>query len=134
AASNFTGKRSAHQARALGIELPAGNQVLHGVSVIAAAEPDGLVETMRLFHFLHIDLDAESGFVGHGDLSACDAQRLLGEALPILPDPVSVDGSDLTRSGGGYVREHGERDVEVIVGVRTPGQAPGMAQLGHTYG
>ena len=37
-------------------------------------------------------------------------------------------------SGGGDVGEHGERDVEVVVGVGAPGEAPFAAELGHADG
>ncbi len=36
--------------------------------------------------------------------------------------------------GGGDVGEHGERDVEVVVGVRAPGEAPLAAELGDSDG
>ena len=51
----------------------------------------------------------------------CSGSR--GEPLAVLPDPVRVERRDLARGGGADLGEHRERDVEVVVRVRAPGQA-----------
>ena len=69
------------------------------------------------------------GFFGTSHQAADDLQRLLRQALAVLPDPVRVDRGDAARRGGADVREHRQRDVEVVVRVRAPGQAPVAAGL-----
>src|SRR5215510_668131 len=81
---------SAHQARALVVESPAGDQVLHGLGVIAGAERVLLVEAMRRLDLRHVDLHPETGPIRNGDQAALDLQRLPGQALAVLPDPVRV--------------------------------------------
>src|SRR3954471_1374085 len=110
-----------HQARTLVVEGPAGDQVLHGNSVIAGAESMLLVEVMRGVDGGPVDFDTQARPLRHGDLAALDLERLLGQRLAVLPDPVRVDRGDLAGGGGADMGEHGERDVEMVVGVRTPG-------------
>jgi hypothetical protein len=70
------------------------------------------------------------GFIRHLHQAVDDAQRLPGQALlPFLPDPVRVDRGDLARRGGGGVREHRQRHVEMVVRMRAPGQAELVAHL-----
>ena len=57
----------------------------------------------------------------------------LVSALAVLPDPVGVDRGDLAGRGGADVGEHRERNVEVVVGVRAPGQAAVAAGLGDAH-
>ena len=73
------------------------------------------------------------GFFGTSTQAALDLQRLLRQALAVLPDPVRVDRGDAPGRGGADVREHRERDVEVVVRVRAPGQAPVAAGLRHAH-
>ncbi len=83
---------------------------------------------------LLVEGDAEARRVRQGDLAADDAQRLLGEPLQaLLPDPVRVQG--VVRSGRrrAAVGDHGQRDVEVVVGVAPPRQAHCVAQLGDAH-
>ena len=73
------------------------------------------------------------GRSGTCELAVDDLQRVFGEALAVLPDPMRVDRGDFARRGRGHVGEHRQRDVEVIVGVRAPGEAPLAAELGHAH-
>lgn len=50
------------------------------------------------------------------------AQRFTGKALAVLPDPVGVDCGDLARCRSRHLGEHRQRNVEVVVRMRTPGQ------------
>jgi hypothetical protein len=47
---------------------------------------------------------------------------------------VRVQGGDLAGRGRTDVGDHRQRDVEVVVGVRTPGQAEVVAELGDAHG
>ena len=59
-----------------------------------------------------------------------DLERLFRQTfLILLPDPMRVQCGDLPRRGGSDMGEHGQRDIEMIVGVRAPGQPPFMAHL-----
>src|SRR5450830_1520185 len=120
-----------HEAGFFIVELPARNQVLHGDGVVPRTESLGLVQRVGGHDLLHVDLDAEARRRWHVDHAADDLERIAREALPVLPDPVRVDGSDVARRGGGNLREHRQRNVEVVVGMRTPGQAPFVAHLRH---
>ena len=71
------------------------------------------------------------GRSGTVELAVNDLQRVFGEALAVLPDPMGVDRGDFAGRCRGYVGKHCERDVKVIVGVRAPGEAPLAAELGH---
>ena len=102
--------------------------------VIARAEAHALIERVGFLDFRHIEFDAEARRFGNGNPSAFDPEGLFGQALAVLPDPVRIDGGDLAGRRGGHVREHGQGNVEVIVGVRAPGQAPLVAQLRHAHG
>src|SRR5450830_817702 len=62
-------KRSAHQARALVIEAPAGNQELHGHAVIARPQAHALVAFVGLGHGVHVDLHAQARFGRHLDVT-----------------------------------------------------------------
>src|SRR3984885_13663932 len=82
---------------------------------------------------LQVDLDAEAGASGQLDFSMDDGERLSGQALAVLPDPMRIDGGYLTRSSRSHMGEHGQRNVEVIVGVRSPSEAPVAAKLRHPH-
>src|SRR5262245_18759596 len=73
--------RSAHERRALGIELPVRDQALHRHGVLARAEAMLAVELVRLLDLAHVELDAQAWFLRHLHVAADDAQRLLREAL-----------------------------------------------------
>src|ERR1700755_1521912 len=107
-----------HHARPLRIETPARNQELHRRRIIARAEPMLLVEVVRPLDFRHVDLDAETGPLGHRDLSSHDPKWLSVQPLAVLPDPVRIDGGDAPWRGGRYMRHHRERNIEVIVRMR----------------
>src|SRR6516164_3266682 len=82
---------SAHQTGALVIEPPAGDQVLHCVGVITGAQSVLLVKAMRRLDLGHVDLHPETGPIGNGNHAAHNLQRLLRQALSVLPDPVRID-------------------------------------------
>src|SRR6516225_12170662 len=70
----------AHQAGALVIEPPAGDQVLHCLGVIACAQSVLLVKAMRRLDLRHVDLHPETGPIGNGNHTAHNLQRLLRQA------------------------------------------------------
>src|SRR6516225_781590 len=86
---------------------------------------------MRRLDLRHVDLHPETGPIGNGNHAAHNLQRLLRQALSVLPDPVRIDRGDLARRGRGDMREHRQRNVEMVVGMRSPGQAPLAAHLGN---
>ena len=88
---------------------------------------------MGLLHLHHVQLHTQAWLLGHLHVAAFDLQWLLGQALAVLPYPVRVNGGDLARRGCAHMREHGQRDVEVVVGMGAPGQAKRLAQLRHTH-
>src|SRR5438105_2916859 len=88
---------SAVERGALRIECPAWNQVLHRHRVIARAQAVLQVEMVRSFDLDHVELDTEAGLLGHRHETPLDLQRLLGQALPVLPDPMRVDRGDPRR-------------------------------------
>src|ERR1700691_5844983 len=100
----------AEEAGALGMEGPARYQVPHRGSVVTLSQAQLLVKRMRGLNALQVDLDAQPGTGGQLDFAVDDGERLLGQALAILPDPVRIDGCYLSRSSGRYMGEHGERD------------------------
>src|SRR5665213_495571 len=96
-------RSSAYQAGSFVVELPAGNEELHGCGVVARCGSDACVEGVGLFYLLHVDLDAETWFIRNCEFAVDDAERVLCYALAVLPDPVSIDCGDLAGRGGGYV-------------------------------
>ena len=89
---------------------------------------------MRSLDGGHVEIDTEARPIRQANRAGFDAQRLLREPLAVLPDPVRVDGGDAARRRGGYVSEHGERNVEVVVRVRPPREAPVAAGLRNAHG
>src|SRR3954453_3749675 len=82
------------QARSLRIELPSWHEELHLRGVVARPEAVLLVEPMRFLDLGQVDLDAEPRTIRHHHRPARDPERLLRQPLPVLPDPVRVDGGD----------------------------------------
>jgi len=74
-----------------------------------------LVKPVSFLNPLEINLDPKPWPVWNAHLPVHDLERVLRKPLAILPDPVSVDGSDFSRGRGRGVRDHGERDIEVII-------------------
>ncbi len=90
---------------------------------------------MGLLHLLHIDFDTETRLLRHCDGAVHDLQRLLGQSLDaLLPDPVCIQCVVEARNSGADMCHHGQRDVEVVVGVRAPGITEIMTHLCHTHG
>src|SRR3974390_2157890 len=84
---------------------------------------------MRRIELLEIELYSQSGPLRHSDLTRDDPEWLFCQPLSVLPNPMGVDRRDAAGSGGSDLREHGQRDVEVIVGMRPPGEPKFPAQL-----
>jgi len=55
---------------------------------------------MSLGQLIHVQFDTQPGFLRHLHTTVNDLQRRFGEALAVLPDPVGVDGGNVTRRGG----------------------------------
>src|SRR5581483_4214464 len=121
-----------YEAGTLVVKGPAGDQELHGDRVVARAESVILIQRIGRFDGHVIDLDAKPGTIGNRDLATLDLERLARQRLAILPDPMGVDRGDLARGGGTNMGEHGKRNIEMVVGVRAPGQPVVAAGLGHT--
>src|SRR5207302_3579264 len=124
---------SAHKAGTLIVELPARDQVLHGDRIVARPERFLLVHAVVLLELRHIDLDAQARFLRHRHLSPDDLERLERQLLALLPDPMCIDRSDVARSGRRAMREHRERNIEMVVRMRTPGKSPLVAKLRDPY-
>src|SRR5277367_6683670 len=92
------------------------------------------MQRMSRFEPLQVDLDAETGTVWELDRPIDDLERLPGQTLAVLPDPMSIYSGYVSRSCRRYMGKHGQRDVEVIVGVRSPGEAPVAAELRYAHG
>src|SRR3569623_1992868 len=119
----------ADHAGLLGIERPVRNQELHGDSIVARAKSMLFVKLMCFLDHDHVVLDTEAMPLWHTHQSTFDLRRLLGEALAVLPVPMRIERGYAPRRGGADLRKHGERDVEMIVGMRAPCQAPFVTNL-----
>jgi len=83
---------------------------------------------VRFFDLHQIDLDTEPGRCGTCN-QTCSTSAAHGQSLAVLPDPMRVDR--VTRPGAAprHVREHRQRDVEVIVGMRAPTSGPSRGSI-----
>src|SRR5690606_29343550 len=97
------GRSVADETGTLAVERPTGDQILHRGGVVAVAQPVLHVQPVRGLDPLLVDLDAQPRSVRQRDPPVLDAQRIAGEALAVLPDPVRVDGGDLAGRRGGDV-------------------------------
>ena len=88
---------------------------------------------MRRPDFVHVGGEAEAGLFGDADFAVDDLVVVVAEVLPVLPDPVGVERGDLAGAGGGRLAEDGERDVEVVVRMASPGETPVVEDLSHSY-
>lgn len=100
-----------------GVEGPARYQILHGHGIVARAQAVLQIKLMCRFHCVHVQLDAQTWCRGDIDHAALDLQRLFREVLPILPNPMRVNGRDFARRCRSAVREHGQRNIKVVVGM-----------------
>src|SRR6185437_2571016 len=98
----------ADHARALVIELPSWQEKLHCTRVIANTQPSLIVERMRTFHLLQIDLHTQPRTLWNPNAAIFNPQRLSRKALPILPYPVRIDGGNSSWRCRGHVRHHRE--------------------------
>src|SRR4051794_25735605 len=78
---------SSDEGGTLRVEGPPGHKVLHRDAVVAGAEAVLAVQPVRFLDLGHVEFDAQARLLRHPDQAALDAQRLLGQALPVLPDP-----------------------------------------------
>src|ERR1035441_10158460 len=124
---------SSHQAWPPGIELPVGNEALHGDGVIARAKGLTIVEVVRALDSIEVEFNAEAGSLGHCNHAVLDLERIACQLLSVLPDPMRVHGRDSARCGRGDMRDHGERDIEVVVGVRAPSESVIATSLRHMH-
>src|SRR3954447_5942671 len=92
-----------------------------------------LIKLMRGLDLLGVDLDSEARAVRNTDFAVDNLKRLLREPLPILPNPVSINGGDFPRSGGSRMGNHGKGDVEVVVRMGAPCETPFVTHLSHAY-
>lgn len=124
--------RLSYHARAFIVECPVRDQILHRHRIVACPQTVFLIQLMGLHDLIHIQLNPQPRRRRHLHHATFDLKRLLSKTLiTFLPYPVGVDSSDRARRSGGDVREHRQRDIEVVVGVRTSGQAKLMAHLRH---
>src|SRR5450759_4395858 len=87
------------------------------------------IQQVRLLDLVEVERYSKTRRLGHPDHAPGDHERLARESLTVLPDPVRVDRCNLTGRRGGRVSKHRERDVEMIVRVRTPRKAEVAAHL-----
>src|SRR5438105_10910699 len=76
--------RSAYQAGSLGVEFPVGNQVLHGLGVVARSQRELLIQLVRFLDLSQVDVDAETGPVGDSQETVNNPKRLFRQALAVL--------------------------------------------------
>src|SRR5262245_66659887 len=106
---------SAHKRRARRVEFPLRNQKLHGNRVIPRTQTHAFVTAMRGIDLRHVYLDAETWPLRDLNRTLDDLERVFGQPLAVLPDPVRVNCSDLAGRGCSDVSKHRKRDVEMIV-------------------
>ncbi|VDZ52475.1 Uncharacterised protein [Serratia odorifera] len=88
---------SAAKRRALAIELPAGNQILHCQRIVACAARQRLVQPVRLFQRRPVKLDAQPRPIRQGNFAVDNLQRVVSQVLTFLPDPVGINGGRIAR-------------------------------------
>ncbi|RLR17528.1 hypothetical protein D8L93_08495 [Sodalis-like symbiont of Bactericera trigonica] len=87
------------------------------------------VKRMGLHDTVHIQLHAKPRRWRHRHLAAANFQRRLGQVLiTLLPNPVGIDGGNVTRRGGGHMGKHHQPDVEIVILVRDPHVSPAASQ------
>ena len=101
----------------LGVEGPVVDQELHGNGIVAIVQTLFEVKLMRALERIDVELDAESWLLRNLDLAILDLERIFGELLAFLPNPVGVNGGDFPRSCSSAMRKHRQGDVKMIVGV-----------------
>ena len=89
------------------------------------------IKLVGSFNGLHVEFHSQARLSGYLNHAVLDLQGILGEVLPILPNPVRVDGGHFARRCRCTVREHGQRHIEVIVGMRAPSEVVHLTQLRH---
>ncbi|CAH0204535.1 hypothetical protein SRABI106_01607 [Rahnella aquatilis] len=79
---------------------------------------------------IHIDLHAQPRFFRHFDFPVHNLQRLFGQALvAFLPDPVRIYRCRFTRYGCTDMGKHRQRNVEMVIRMAAPRQAPLITKL-----
>jgi hypothetical protein len=125
----FSSTLLTHKRRPLGVKCPVRNQKLHGDGIITRAEPHLVVALVSQFDLCHINFYTQAGLIRNADETFNNFERLFGQALALLPNPMSVNRGDLARRGGGNVGEHRQRNIEMVVRMGSPGEAPISAHL-----
>ena len=123
----------ANHARALGIELPSWQEKLHRTRIIARTQPHFIVERMCAFHLLQIDFHSEPWTLWNLNPAIFNPKWLSCKPLSILPNPVGIDSRYSSRRRRRHMRKHRERNIEVVVRVRPPGQSPLVTELRDTH-
>ncbi len=106
---------------------------MHLRCIVARAQCLRLVELMRPLDGIEIEIDAKARALRHSQHAIADQKRIERETLPILPDPVRVNGRDGAGRGGRYMRNHRQGNVEVVVRVRAPSEPIVAAHLRDAY-
>ena len=89
--------------------------MLHAQRVVARAQSVDQIKLMRLVYRVHVKVHTETGLLWQCNLAIHNFQRIFGQALAVLPNPVGVYGRDPARCGGCDLREHGQRYIKVVV-------------------
>ena len=108
---------STHHARFFVIELPTGYEVLHGLCIVTRTQAMLQIQLMRFFNFHHIELNTQTRLLWHLHMAIHNLQGFLRETVTVLPNLMGVNGRDLARRGCCHVREHGQRHIEMVVGM-----------------
>ena len=75
------------------------------------------IELVVLLDLCHVDFDTQSWSFRDRHLAPDDLERIVRQLFALLPDPMGIDRRDVAWSGRGAVREHRQRNIEVMVGM-----------------
>ena len=92
-----------------------------------------MVEFVGLGDCIEIEIDAKARPLRHRNGAVLDAEWIVRQMLPILPDPVRINGGDFSHGRSRHVGHHRQRDIEVVVRVRSPCQPVFAAGLRYAY-
>ena len=83
---------------------------------------------------LHIGLDSQTRFCRQFDVSVFYGKRFFRKTLDtFLPNPVCIDRVQISRHRRRRMCDHRERNIEMIVRMRTPCHTERVAQLSDPY-
>src|SRR5262249_37602958 len=101
--------------------------------VIPRTQAHAFIAVMCGFDLRHVYLDAKTWPLGDRDRTFDDLERVFSQALAVLPDPVRVDCRDFAGRSGSDVSKHRKRNIELVVRMCAPGQAPIATHLCAPY-